>query len=481
MYIGKISLFFNLYVKPIISLLKASLKAISIAAIIMLGLSFHTKLARAETASSFSNSYNKSNFKKRASFRDTSTEKITDKTTNESTTPVTAESFAATIKETNNQTNNEAVNNTGNETSPTNKSDNNSILTNTTIRKPTEIKSTNEGSLPITDYKIYKRQEPKVIYTQQQQEELNKLLKNEANLSFNKKIKLAQKLNKKNFEHEAARILEDLVLIDSSHFLANFEYGRALTKTNNPLAPNYLRKAIKIQPENQSGYLALIESFNTFEDKKLAVTEKRHTLEETILKFGVKKDFIGKLCKLYFLEKYFDETKRYCYQAIQMLPNVDKNYILLSLNFQRYKKIGSAKKAMKMGTDRFKNSEMVQSAAGQLYYKLKDYKTSEKYFEKAHKLNPKSLYHINYLAKIKQYLNKFDEALPLFTLQCNLAGKTSLNFVNASGTLLKTNFELHQKYRKAMAMCSRPSNTNTEIEKIVGKARQLSQEDNTKD
>ncbi len=212
----------------------------------------------------------------------------------------------------------------------------------------------------------------------------------------------------------------------------------------------YYRLSISEAPKYEKSYEGLYHYFL----KKENFYDARLILIETIEKFGSKPKWLNEYCRMEIEQKYFDNAKNICQQAILASPKHAENHVYLALAFKYTEAEDQARKILFTAAKRFKKSEVTQREAGMMSQKINNYELSETHFGNCVKANPKAGDCFLELAKAQFNLKKYEDALNSFIKSCPFIKESELEIRKHAYELEKAKqTKLYQKYMDQTDKC----------------------------
>ena len=211
-----------------------------------------------------------------------------------------------------------------------------------------------------------------------------------------------------------------------------------------------LRKAISAKPDYKPAYDALLQHF----DEKKLFFESQGLLTDMKKKFGPRPEILNDLCRVYVLQKYFDEAKSTCTLAIKTSPDFPPNFIYYAKALINKGADDRASETLIKAAERFPASKQTQADTGLYYLGKKNYPVAIRYLKQAVKIDPESAQIQAELGRAYFGDEKYDLALTHFMKACSLDGKHQEPFREAL-TYLRNN-EIHQfssKYSAGISRC----------------------------
>lgn len=242
------------------------------------------------------------------------------------------------------------------------------------------------------------------------------------------------------------------------HMLLGQAYLKQASETTNEdenrnlltLGIQRLRRVLQLNRTYKPAFDLLL---NTFMQQK-AHNEAREMLIEGVTKFGKRPELFRELCRLDSQDGFLVQAVTNCSQSIKLSPNFPDHYVYLVQALHDQKEDQKAEKHIVKAAKKFPQTEFVQWAAGELFWRKKNYPVAARYFKAAVATNPQSSRAQFGLAKALFEAGDEAQALDPYIQACKLDPKTVEPFLAATGRLKqKSNSELTQKYIKAANTC----------------------------
>jgi len=211
-----------------------------------------------------------------------------------------------------------------------------------------------------------------------------------------------------------------------------------------------LRRALQLSPKYKPAFDLLL---NTFLQQR-ANNEAREMLMEGITKFGKRPELFRELCRLDSQDGFLVQAVNNCTESIKLTPEYADHYVYLVQALHDQKEDLRAEKQIVKAAKKFPQSEFVQWAAGELFFRKKNYPVAARYFQVAVKATPGSGRAQFGLAKALFEAGDEAGALEPFIQACKLDAASLETFLGATGRMKqKGSSELTQKYIKATNTC----------------------------
>lgn len=211
-----------------------------------------------------------------------------------------------------------------------------------------------------------------------------------------------------------------------------------------------LKSALEINKKYFPAYRHLIK---LYEDRKNRY-ELRMIYTDLVLIFGKKPEYITNLCDLTTTEGLYDQAKEHCESGMKLNPKEPKNFINMGLISRETGNDEDAENRLKTAADQFPNSELALITYAQDQDQKKNFVVSYNYYKKTIALNPSSTDALLGLATASFEIQKYQEALDIFTKACSLDIKTLSHFRKATNTLrLMKNADWLSKFEVAQQVC----------------------------
>lgn len=241
------------------------------------------------------------------------------------------------------------------------------------------------------------------------------------------------------------------MLIAQSHLKkSRFSTNDQEKKSQETEAVQIFRETIKANPKFKPAYDQLLEVFL----EKGETHEARELLTAALNQFGVKAQWLNKLCELQANDGFLGPAETTCRKAIRQSPNSPDNYVFLAQSLMDQKNTEKAQEVAKYSGKRFPASEFAQWGAGKVYLLIKNYEAAIKFFGNAIHANSESMR--AHLGQAEALFESGDRARALghFKKACDLGSKNSEKLHVKSGeTRMKGDEELGSKYRSLAESC----------------------------
>lgn len=211
------------------------------------------------------------------------------------------------------------------------------------------------------------------------------------------------------------------------------------------------RTAIKVQPDNESAYIGILEIFK----KQKNQYESQIIVKDMIKRFGLKAIYVSEMCRIYTEEAFLEEATKACNMAISKDPKNPDNHANLAQSYKDKNDLKMAEKILKIAAKRFKDSERIYTMAGDFYFEQKNISVASRYFARAVLINRNSLSAQLGMARTSFILGKFEQALMGFENACKIDNKDSLRYFKESTSKLRLdgNHLWERKYNSSLFRC----------------------------
>lgn len=175
---------------------------------------------------------------------------------------------------------------------------------------------------------------------------------------------LAQCLHQEKKYEEEIKILTQLTLQDKKDYRSFYSLAKAHSLNKNPTeAILAYRKTVALEPKYLPAYMGLLDIFEKADNRY----EQRIIYKLLITKFGEKKEYLHALCRLNFLDSYFDQSISYCEKATDQDNSLADSYVYLGKSYKSINRDSKAKSILVDTAKKFPKSELAQWAAGELF------------------------------------------------------------------------------------------------------------------
>ncbi len=188
-------------------------------------------------------------------------------------------------------------------------------------------------------------------------------------------------------------------------------YGEMKKKTE---AIEAFKEVLQTAPKYEKAYRALYDFYVKIND----VQEYRHIVMEALDKLGPKKEWMNDFCRIEYEQKYYEDAKNICQQAIEKDPKKPENHMYLALSFKLTNNEEQARKMMFKAAEQFQHSEIVQKNAGQFAEEIKNWELAQKYYSQCVRTNKESGACYLQWAKALFQLKEYDKSLKAYLKAC---------------------------------------------------------------
>lgn len=265
----------------------------------------------------------------------------------------------------------------------------------------------------------------------------------------------------KNFRNEV-RILKMVSEKDKNNHNSFFVLGNAYLnlarqesepirkRKNFDLAILSLRKSLDLKSNYLPTYDLLLNTFIDIDSKH----EARSILNDMLNKFGRRSSYLNDLCRLYSLDGYLNQAIKICREAIQKSKSFPDNFVYLSQSYLDKGDEKASGKFIKIAAKKFKKSEFAQWAAGEFYFKKKNFPVASRYFAAAVKADSTSVRSNLGFAESLFETEKYQKALPFFLNACQKDANARSHLASAAAKLrLQRKISLSKKFERAKYQC----------------------------
>lgn len=245
-----------------------------------------------------------------------------------------------------------------------------------------------------------------------------------------------------------------------------------IPKTNNFSQPIYLlgkalfnigkheeaiskyRQSIQISPRFEKPYWGMLEIYNS----KKNYYESRIILLDMVKIFGDKSKYHTQLCKLYSIDSFFENSIKYCKQAIVLNSKIPDNHVYLGQTYKYLKEAKRAERTLTRAARSFRKSELAQQAAGELMEETENYEKAIKYFRHCKKINKENLRCQLGLGRVAFYLGKYKESNQAYYNACIIDRKSIVAEYKKQASLLRMDKKnkWYNKFTKEIRRCYNP-------------------------
>lgn len=195
------------------------------------------------------------------------------------------------------------------------------------------------------------------------------------------------------------------------HYLLGVAYKK--NEQYNDAVAN-LRRAIQLAPKHRPSFDALLDTFQINKQNY----ESRMLVNDMIVIFGKKKEFMTLQCDLYLQDGFLAEAHKICKEAVKLDPREPANHIHYAQSFIYLNNKKAAEKVFITASRQFPKDEYVQWSTGEYYYQEKNFPIAIRYLKQAVRSDKKSARARLALALSLFETKKYDEALPHYIEAC---------------------------------------------------------------
>ncbi len=213
-----------------------------------------------------------------------------------------------------------------------------------------------------------------------------------------------------------------------------------------------LRESIRLDNQNKQAYLQWIDTLEIFWTSYAEDALQVYTLLEAATKDFV--SYLNEKCALYVDAQLWDQALDSCKKSVRHETAHQESYIHLAKAQGIKESLQESKKTLKTLVERFPDSAIGHKALAYDYYTENNFISAADHYKKATELNPNDSESFLYLAQSEFRQKKYLEALEAFKKNCHLSRTLASEFKHSTGEL-RSQYPLHNKYKKAMSSCQK--------------------------
>jgi tetratricopeptide (TPR) repeat protein len=265
---------------------------------------------------------------------------------------------------------------------------------------------------------------------------------------------LAESHRKKSEFDKEVKVLTGYLDRNPKKFRPHYLLGRALWSAQQAdLAVEQLRLSVQLAPKHRPSYDLLQDIFTA----KKQNYERRILLTDMVKIFGPRKDLLNTLCELYIKDGYLNDARSTCQQAVKKDPRHPANHVHLAQSYLDMENKKSAEKVFMSAARQFPKSEYAQWAAGEFYYREKNYPIAVRYLKQAVAADKSSARSQLGLALSLFEMKSYKEAQEPFLIACQKdASRVAVEALKSAAGQLRQRSDKHAlDYEITLAKCGR--------------------------
>lgn len=182
--------------------------------------------------------------------------------------------------------------------------------------------------------------------------------------------------------------------------------------------------------------------------------ELRLLYQDLLKHDGEKAEYLLKLCELTTLDSYYDLSRQYCTRASQLDRNSPIPAVYLGLTAKDTGDATSADKQLKAAAEKFPSSILAQMSYADHLVSQKNFIAAYNYYKLAREIEPKNSAALLGLANSAFEIQKYEEALGLFSDNCKSDRTVMPHFRRATNTLRTNRLNTWlRKYEQKVEKC----------------------------
>lgn len=213
-----------------------------------------------------------------------------------------------------------------------------------------------------------------------------------------------------------------------------------------------LREAIRLNPQNELAYfrwIKVLEAFwTTYADDALQVYHLLEVATKNPLAY------LNEKCALYVKAELWDQALETCKRTVRYENSTAESFLNLSKAQHIKESLQESKKTLKDLIVRFPNSAAAHKALGSDYFEENNFILAAEHFKKATALDPNDSESFLLLAQSDFRQKKYLDALAAYKKNCQISRTLASEFKHSTGEL-RSNYPLHNKYKKVMSSCQK--------------------------
>lgn len=203
---------------------------------------------------------------------------------------------------------------------------------------------------------------------------------------------------------------------------------------------------------HEQAHLEMLKLLQYKEDSEETNYAILKLLQQLIREFGMKRAYIKEICKYFFANKFYSQSRSGCKKAMRYDPKEPSNYVYYALSLEKQEDM---EKGLKKAVKKFPKSAFVQMKTGFYFAEQKDYPSALPYFERAVQLDSNSAeIHLG-LAQSLFHTRKEKKSYKHFLKACMLNKPQMLWAFKQAKSILnqKSKFTLAASFEKGITKC----------------------------
>ena len=214
---------------------------------------------------------------------------------------------------------------------------------------------------------------------------------------------------------------------------------------------------------HEQAHLEMLKLLQYKEDSEETNYAILKLLQKLIREFGVKRAYVKEICKYFYINKFFSQSRSGCKKAIKYDPKEPSNHIYYALSLENQE---NTEKHIKRAAKQFPESSFVQMKTGFYFMEQNDYKSALPHLEKAVQLEPHSARNQVGLAQSLFHTRKEKKSYKHFLKACMLNKPQMLWAFKQAKSILnqKSKFTLAAAFERGITKCFLKAKTNQQTQ-----------------